>query len=391
MAAAAPPRQSARVALFLALAGLGLAAAVYLTYIHVNVHTDPSYHSRCAVSSEVNCDSVAQSRYSVFLGLPIALWGLCGYLAMAALALHRPAEERAGLGWPGLLVLVTGAAAAAVAPLAAISKLLIHSVCLVCVASWAVTAALFAFSVAEARRGGGIGRAIRADLSLLGRRRSLLFGGALAVLGVPAVLFAAVPRYWETSVKPGSAALARGADLERIPWIGAEDPVLTIVEFSDYQCPFCQRAERQIRALVDENPDTLRVVHRQFPLDMACNPLMDRPMHPRACALALAAICAGDQGAFWPMNDAIFGAEDKDTFDVEEAARRLGLDAVRLRECMKSAEALARLRRDIEAGTQLGVQATPTFVIDGKPLPGGLPSEEIRRRLAQAQAERAGR
>lgn len=386
--AAAPPRRSARVALFLALAGLGLAAAIDLTFIHVKVHTDPSYHSFCAVSSELNCDSVAQSPYSVFLGLPIAVWGLCGYLAMALLALHRPAANRSGLGWPGLLFLVTGAAALAIAPLAAVSKLVIHSACLMCMASWATTACLFGLSAAEARRCGGVGQAVRSDLRLLGSRKGMLFGGALCAAAVPAALLAAVPRYWAAPVSRGSAALARGADLERIPWIGAEDPALTLVEFSDYQCPFCQRAERQVRALVEENPNTLRVVHRQFPLDMACNPIITRPMHPRACAFALAAICAGDQGRFWEMNDAIFAAEDKAALDLDEAARRLGLDAGRFRECLGSTEAMARLKRDIDAAIQLKVQATPTFVIDGEAMAGGIPFEEIRRRLAQARSGR---
>ncbi len=387
--AAAPPRRSARVALFLALAGLGLAAASDLTFIHVKVHTDPAYRSFCDVSSELSCDSVAQSPYSVFLGLPIAVWGLCGYLAMAALALHRPAPDRRGLGWPGFLALLTGAAALAIAPLAAVSKLLIHSACVMCMASWAITACLFAVSLTEVRRAGGLGRAVRADLRLLGKRKGLLYGGALCAVAVPAALLAAVPRYWVGPAEPrGSASLASGADLERIPWIGAESPALTLVEFSDYQCPFCQRAERQVRALLEENPTTLRVVHRQFPLDPACNPAIPRPMHPRACALALAALCAGDQGAFWPMNDAIFAAEDKVSLDLDELARRLGLDAASFSRCLGSEGARARLRRDIDAGIQLKVQATPTFLVGDEALPSGLPLAEIRRRIAQAQSER---
>ena len=379
---AAVPRRSARLAIFLALAALGVAAATDLTVIHVKVHTDPSYHSVCNLSAEVNCETVAQSPYAVFLGLPVAVWGLCGFLAMALLALHRPHARRSGLGWPGLLVLLTGLAAAAVVPLAAISKLFIHSVCLVCVASWAITGVLAALSLLEARRAGGVAKAIRADLEVLRQRRGLAVVGALAAVAVPGLLRLAVPRYWNQAERPGTERLPHGTDVQGLPWIGAWEPALTLVEFSDYQCPYCQRAERQTRSLVEENAAALRVVHRQFPLDASCNPLVARTLHPRACALALAAICAIEQDRFWEMNDAIFSAEDKASFDVQAAASRLGMKIERFRECLSSPEAAARLSRDIEAGREAGVRATPTFVVGGEALPGGLPFDEIRRLLA---------
>ncbi len=377
-------RRSVHLAIFLVLAGLGGAAAIDLTIIHVKVHTDPSYHAVCNLSAEVNCETVAQSPYAVFLGLPVAVWGLCGYLAMALLALHRPRARRSGLGWPGLLVLLTGVAAAAIVPLAAISKLAIHSVCLVCMASWAVTAVLLVLSLLAARREGGVAEAIRADLDELRRHKALAIAGALATVAVPGLLRLAVPRYWSQTERSRVERLPHGIDVQGLPWIGAADPGLVLVEFSDYQCPFCQRAERQTRSLIEENAAALRVVHRQFPLDASCNPLVTRTIHPRACALALAAICAIEQDRFWEMNDAIFSAENKASFDVEAAASRLGMGLDRFRECLASPEAAARLSRDVEAGREAGVSATPTFIVGGEALPGGLPFEEIRRLLAAA-------
>jgi protein-disulfide isomerase len=147
------------------------------------------------------------------------------------------------------------------------------------------------------------------------------------------------------------------------------------VLFSDYECHFCGLAHEELREVLRVRPD-IQVVRRHFPLDQACNPLLKRPMHLRACELARAAICAEAQGQLEAMDDALF-ASQKAPAPVEELAARLKLDAGRFRACLTAPATEARLAADIEAGLQAKVRSTPTFVVDGTLHEGKLPLERF--------------
>lgn len=90
---------------------------------------------------------------------------------------------------------------------------------------------------------------------------------------------------------------------------GDDATSLTIVEYSDHECPYCARAHAGLRAAVARRPD-IRIEHRNFPLDPSCNPAVRPPFHRDACALARAAICAGEQGRLRQMNDALYANRD---------------------------------------------------------------------------------
>jgi protein-disulfide isomerase len=158
----------------------------------------------------------------------------------------------------------------------------------------------------------------------------------------------------------------QGVDDEGSPWLGATSPTLTIEEFSDYECPPCRRGHREVRALVAEFPEDVRLVHRDFPVDGQCNPSFDRAIHAHACAFAMAASCAGEQGGFWEMNDELSAQLESSSASavaIESLAAQLGLDEVRFRACLSSEAAKDALRADVEAGLALKLPSTPAFVI----------------------------
>jgi protein-disulfide isomerase len=148
-----------------------------------------------------------------------------------------------------------------------------------------------------------------------------------------------------------------------------------VVGFSDYQCPFCAKAHEELRTLLAARPD-VKVVKRHFPLDPSCNPLLKRPMHPEACALARAAICAEGQGKLDEMDDALF-LNQQARRPVEELAARLGLDLPRFRACLDDPETARRLSADIATGIQIGLKATPTWIVGGVQYTGVLPPEAL--------------
>lgn len=306
------------------------------------------------------------------IGLPVAVWGVIAYALMAGLAASGLPRRPPGSTWPaGLLLLVSTAAASASVALAVVSKVAVGAWCPLCVVSWLISFGLVA-AAWRACRGPGARGAIRADLAVL--RERPLRAGAVALL-LPASIAltsAAYPRYWE-----------RGSPADRPPARGAASPAvatmphgpLLVFGYTDYECPFCARTHEATRTLADRGD--VRLVRRHFPLDPACNPAVKRQVHPSACTLAKASICAEAQGRLDEMEDALF-ANQRARASVEVLASRLGLDPERFRACLSSPETERRLAADVAAGVQDGVRATPSYVVGGTVHAGRLPPEFLR-------------
>jgi protein-disulfide isomerase len=156
---------------------------------------------------------------------------------------------------------------------------------------------------------------------------------------------------------------------------------VTIYEWSDYECPFCQRAQEVLHRLQGEFPDTVRLVFKDFPLRS----------HPNALPAAVAARCAGAQGRYWEYHDLLFVAQPDLARDhLIGYARRLGLDTPAFTECLDSARVRDAVLADQREGRAAGVRATPTFFINQRKIEGALPLEEFRAAIQQALRD-AGR
>lgn len=361
---------------------LGALVSVELTRIHLFVHTDPSYHSVCAVSEGLNCETVAGSPYSVALGLPVSVWGLMAYLVMGLLSLWAASKRRLHDTWPwGIQWILATSCVAVSGILATIAATQISSFCLFCMASYLINLFLLAVCVIAVRRSGAsVATLIRLDLkSLLGRRllcSSLVLGGLTLVGSVEAL----VPAYWSSSAWSTLPKLDTGTDESGHHWLGGCKPLLTIVEFSDYECPHCRAAHKQMRELAAKYKDEIRLVHRHFPLDMQCNQGLTRPFHEHACAFAEAAECAALQGHFWEMNDALFSTQETaKAINVSpvELAVRIGLNRTEFKRCLESHLTSPKISTDIKAAREKNLEGTPTFLIGEHLYVGGVPESEL--------------
>jgi protein-disulfide isomerase len=142
---------------------------------------------------------------------------------------------------------------------------------------------------------------------------------------------------------------------------GAVDGRVTIVEFADFQCPSCKAYEPYLKSLLEKYPDDLRIVFKHFPL---------KSIHYRAEAAGLAAEAAGMQGKFFEMAEKIYAGQDKwskelSTNTFETYAQELGLDLEKFRADSKSSAASDKVNGDLNLGIDLGVNATPTFYVNG--------------------------
>ncbi|MBN1336721.1 MAG: thioredoxin domain-containing protein [Deltaproteobacteria bacterium] len=377
----APARWIPLLALLAILTGLGF--SVELTRIHLLVFTRPEFVPVCAVSEGVNCATVALSPWSVFAGLPVSAWGVGAYLLMGALTVWGGTSWRLHPAWPwGLLTALAGVATCVSITLWVLCATRIDSVCLYCMATYGVNFLLLGLALLAGRRSGvRIHRLLALDLKALVRRPALVASAVL--LGV-AVLVGAqvwVPSYWRT---PGWSDLPRlpsGTDDAGRHWIGAKDPEVTVVEFSDYECPHCRAAHKAVRLLAAEYPDRVRLVHRHLPLDQSCHPRMRRPFHTRACHFAEAAECAALQGRFWEMNDALFSTQETHkarSVDPVDLAVRIGLDRSAFKRCLADREAASRVAEDLEDAVSLKLTATPTFVVGSRAYRGRIPEGTLQ-------------
>lgn len=153
---------------------------------------------------------------------------------------------------------------------------------------------------------------------------------------------------------------------EGFPSIGPEDASITIVEFSDYECPFCQKWHDQVYGpLMAAYPGQIRLVYRNLPLTQ---------LHPQAMNAAEASLCAGEQDAYWPYHGKLFensAALNDDLY--ANLASELGLDVAAFESCMSGDKYLDEIEADMQFAIDLGVQSTPTFFINGLAIVGAQP------------------
>jgi protein-disulfide isomerase len=144
--------------------------------------------------------------------------------------------------------------------------------------------------------------------------------------------------------------------------IGSQGAPVQLVEFADYECPYCQKVYSDLNALQQHFGDKLSVVFKDFPL----------PMHPLAEKAAEAARCAGAQGKFWEFHDALFKDKKLQVPDLKDEARTLQLDTARFDECLDSGAETAAVKKDATEGKNLGLTGTPSFFVNGHFLTGAL-------------------
>ena len=152
------------------------------------------------------------------------------------------------------------------------------------------------------------------------------------------------------------------------PATGPEDAPITLVEFSDFECPYCQRHFLEVYPrLQSEYGDQIRFVFKDYPLTS---------IHPNAVPAAEAALCAHEQGAFWPYHDLLFGGtEGFSRASYESYAASLGLDADAFTLCLDDGRYNEQVMADLNFGIETGVSSTPTFFINGIGLVGAQPFE----------------
>jgi protein-disulfide isomerase/uncharacterized membrane protein len=393
-----PPTRSTRTrlrgAIVLVFAVVGLGLSIYLSVLHVALLNGVVGESAlCGIGEGIGCHAVTASRYAELLGLPVSILGVMFFTTVALLGLggwiFRGSHSRPFLLWAFYLVCI---GLLYDLYLGYVMFFRIRVLCPACALTYVVNVIIFAVLL------GILKRPAEAPASLASVfprwRISAREGEGLYyqnmvrgfLLGVNLFLVIGVLTLYGMLSRQNAAD--EEAQLERIqqvfsrtqpvnvssqgfPELGTQGAAMTVIEFSDFRCPFCRRAADMVKIVAANNRDRARFVFRHFPLDVTCNPRVQRSLHPGACDLALGSVCAHEQNKFWEFHDRAFRAEGRiNRATVERIATDLDLDLDLFRSCLNSNHPRDVVLRDIQEASALGVTSTPTFFFNGLPLMG---------------------
>ncbi len=344
--------------------------------------TKPSF---CNVNSLLNCDAVAMSRFSQFLGLPVAAWGLVFYSVFFILALGlyfrtSDAEEK---GVKELSALLAGLSLVALFPtvtLALISFSVLKLLCIMCLLTYLLNILILVFSFRLLKQS-------EASFAQAKGAFGLISFGTWALIGCVVALTLFAPTMMRNSLAPDLdenvlnlyveqhfAQPAKEINTDKSASFGPSNAPVTVVAFSDFQCPFCQKEALSTPEVLKQYEGRVRYVFKNYPLDPACNPNMKGGGHPLACVAAKTAQCvlqAKGPKAFFDFKHSLFKDQETMTTDnITSRASAFGIAPDALKACVEDAATHQRILDDINQGTSLGVSGTPSVYINGRKLDG---------------------
>ena len=383
-------RTSGWLVVILAAAGLGI--CLYLYSLHValllgEIKSGPL----CGADGGLGCQSVASGPYSSMLGLPLATWGAVFYCALALLGfggvIFWRDSGRVFLRWAFCLA-VLGFAFDLYLAYTMVFR--IQAVCWLCVTTYVINIFIILMLVKSVWKEPKPRAPLRAifpgtkdaqgiDLYYRNAIKGLLIGGILltAVVGVTGSQFISKSLTGDdrARLEKLKAQLAKqkiiAVDAENRPVMGSDHGSVTVVEFSDFLCPYCAKASKYLKLAESSNRDTARFIFRHYPLDPSCNKAVSSNIHPGACLLAEGSVCANEQNRFWEYHDIAFETKGKISQPVVmDIASNIGLDLSIFKNCLNSGRGLRVVKEDINAAIQAGVKSTPTLFINGRGLRG---------------------
>ncbi len=369
-----PSCKNLSVILFLGIMGLAISTFQTKQFFELRGGL-ASMHSICDLSATFDCTAVEMSKYAELTpSIPLSQVAIAGYLMIifyATLGFFERLKKNTRL----ILPLLTGISLFFAFYSLWLMLVTLKKTCLFCVILDILNGLLFLASIQFPLRLSLKDRLLPLGLQFLATgivALGLSFGVSHVYNIDPPGMAEALEQEYQLIINTPPVVISVPDDA---PQLGPKNAPITLLKFSDYQCPSCKLAAQSDHALIKRYPTQIRIVFLNFPLGMACNKSMKEELHESACEAAAVAICAAQQGYFGAAYEALY--ENQDHFAEGSIAELLqsipGLNINQVRECLSQTATQSKIQRDLEFGSQLNVHVTPTYFINGKKVDGGLP------------------
>jgi protein-disulfide isomerase/uncharacterized membrane protein len=394
----------------LVLSALAAADGIYLMRVHIDYVTGVNtVAGACYQFAEHGC-AVTAGRFGSFAGIPVAAIGFAG--ALATLACVAMAFSRRALSYEPFrsLVLVLTAFSVLASVIMGTFSLVEGSFCPFCVIWYGLNIAMFLAAWRLRDRGASPMDMLDDALSNAAFVPLAVFGVALSgavfwhhgtldkqqaeqeaevAANAPAIAAQVLEKNETFSKGPVNVLTMRDNPSKLVGGATEDQADVVIVEFGDFQCPFCKKLWTNLETYLASTDRSIRVHFAHYPLNEACNPGIN-DLHPNACQAAVAAVCAAEQDAFWKYGDLVFENQDSlDRGDLVDYAKEVGLDMDAFATCLDDPESMAQVRYDIGLGRKAELSGTPTFFVNGYPVVGAFPPPVLDEIIAQVLAHDA--
>ncbi len=389
------------------LVAAGVALYLLRAFLHKTYGTE-SFDSACNFNETFNCDKINTSTWGKIAGIPITVFAVPAYAALAVLAWMATRVGDGARAAHRLLLVGTAGSVAYGVFLLYVMAFIEQTFCVFCMTMDAM--ALVAFVTAWMTRKRALGSlALGAPLGAAAATGLLALGGSFAYHGATKEALLAQTVAAVDAAGAGAGAGSAGgappnatgqarkvtANQYEVP-VSADDPSkgprdakVTVVEYADFQCGYCKKLFYALVPLKEKYKDDVQFVFKNFPMNTKCNDKIKNDRHKWACGAAVAGQCAHRQGRFWEMHDLMFKNQHKlEPDDLRWYAQQVGLDMGAFDQCSKDPAAMARVKQDISSGGQLELDGTPRTFINGRLFKGAQATEVmdhvIRQALGQA-------
>ena len=370
---------------------IGLVLTLDLAYIYIKtnflVGAMPSF---CSINNFIDCDGVARTKYAVFMGIPLAFWGLILYSIFLMLSYAEKIQEKFPKSIfnvfknPFSYISTLGLISFAISiMLAIISITEIKKICYLCFITYFLN---FAIAIVA-----GLGNSIINDIKntiidfIDGvKKHFILF--LVVVVAFSGTLFALVKT---NALAPTLKAQEKNDEFKKFMTnkykktgniLGKKGALAQVYVYSDLRCPFCKITNSMLNKLPDDFKH-VEITHVNYPLDSSCNKYVPNTMHQGACELSKIALAAKNQGNYWGMVNEIF---EKDEVNLKEISEKLNLDYEKLKKDATSKEIEKELLSEIELAHANSITATPTIIINDINYIGSMTYSQLLTRVKQA-------
>jgi len=360
------------------LGWFGLIVATELTWVYYKSYGDPSYHPGCEINATIDCKAVALSPYSRFLGLPNSIYGIAVYsLVLILIPFRLKSHFRIFKHLELYLALLALVSFVMSVYLAYISFFVLHTICIWCTTLYGIDLLFLVLAILALDKPGKIQEQISEDWKLLRTEPRVL--GLVLVLAASGLTIFIILFYRSRNqiIIPPAEGPAVTINIKSDPVIGPSRAPVTIIEFSDFQCPYCRETATAIKNIQKKYPTDVRLVFKNFPLDGKCNPMLKGSPHPDGCFAAIASECAHKMGKFEPMYDRLMSATNYSPEAMMGMAGELGLDLNEFGFCLKSGPAQQEVFNDIADAMKLDIKGTPLLIINGRKYEGALSESQL--------------